>query len=185
LHIVEDGPVTDTLNPYASPKASLNPQSSENLWRDGKILVMRHASTLPPNCVKCNEPAKLPLKERKIYWHQPWLYIFALFGLLPYAVMALIVRKQATIAPGLCPVHGKHRLLGIALGWGGSLLALSLLFLGGRYDYCALMVAAFLGALIAGLILTRILQPQRIDKDFIRLKGCCQAFLDRFPEFHG
>ena len=180
--------MTDTLNPFAPPKASLDPLSGENLWRDGKILIMRQGSTLPPRCVKCNEPAELPIKRRKVYWHEPWIYVLAIFCLLLYALIALFVRKQAMIAPGLCPVHRKRYWFGIALGWGGSTLALFLMFLGGTYDHFALIVlgmVVFLGMILAGIILTRILQPDRIDKDFVRLKGCCQAFLDTLPQFHG
>ena len=180
--------MADLSNPYAPPKASLDPRSTENLWRDGKILVMRPGSQLPPRCVKCNAPAELPLKSRQVYWHPPWVYLFAVLALLLYPIVAVLVRQRATFAPGLCPVHRHRRWLGIALGWGGSATALLLMFLGGTYDYSALMVLGlllFLGAILAGIILTHLLQPERIDQDFIRLKGCGPAFLDTFPQFHG
>ena len=178
----------DTLNPYAPPNASLDPRSGENLWRDGKVLVMRPGSILPPRCVKCNEAAELPIKQRKFYWHEPWIYVFAITCLLIYALVCLVARKQAVLGPGLCPVHRKRRWLGIALGWGGSLLALFLMFLGGTYNYFALLVIGlvlFLGAILAGFLLSRLIQPARIDPDFVRLKGCGRPFLDSLPQFHG
>jgi len=179
--------MADPLNPYAPPHASLDPQGPESLWRDGNVLVMRPGSTLPPRCVKCNEPAELPLKPRKVYWHQPWVYIL-LLNLLVYALVALILRKRAVLAPGLCPRHRRHRWFGIALGWGGSLCALGLMYLGATQDIFALVVlglTALLGSVIAGVILARVVNPSRIDKDFVRLRGCGQAFLESLPPFHG
>ncbi len=175
------------LNPYAPPRASLGPQGTEGLWRDGKVLVLRPGSPLPPRCVKCNEPAELPLKPRKVYWHQPWVYILLLNPLV-YAIVALILRKHAVLAPGLCSLHRQRRRLGIALGWGGSLFALGLMYLGATQEIFALVVfglAALLGAVITGVILAPLPNPERIDQDFVRLKGCGQAFLESLTPFHG
>lgn len=181
-------PMPEPLNPFAPPKASLDPQSAESLWRDGRVLVMRPDSPLPTRCVKCNAPALLPLKRRKLYWHPGWVYLLVLLNPLIYLIAALIVRKHATLSPGLCDVHRKRHWLGIAVGWGGSLLALFLMFLGATYEYCSVAVIGmilFLGAVVAGILVARVLQPERIDKDFIRLKGCGQAFLDTLPQFYG
>lgn len=180
--------MSDPLNPYAPPKASLDPQSPESLWRDGKVLVVRPDSPLPARCVKCNAPAHLPLKRRKMYWHPAWVYLLLFLSPLIYIIVALIVRKCATLSPGLCDAHRRRHWLGIALGWGGSLLALLLMFLGATYEYCSMAVIGmilFLGAIVAGIILARVLQPERIDKDYIRLRGCGQAFLDTLPPFYG
>jgi hypothetical protein len=178
----------DAGNPYAPPKASLDPRMEDGPWRDGKILVMRQGSALPPRCVKCNEPAELPIQRQTVYWHEPWIYVFAVTCLLVYALVSLVMRRRAILAPGLCRIHRKRRWLGIAMGWGGSMAALVLMFLGGSNDFLPLLWiggAMLLVAITAGLLLGRVLLPARIDKDLVRLKGCSQGFLDTLPVFHG
>lgn len=175
-------------NPFAPPKASLSPANPEGIWRDGKILVLTPGSVLPPRCVKCNAPAVQPQRKRKIYWHQPWIYLLVLLNVLIYLIVALIVRKQATVAPGLCPTHRRRYWIGIAVGWSGVPLGLLLAIASAATDECLwgiLGLIVFLAALVAGIILSRIVLAERIDKDFVRLKGCGRAFLESFPEFHG
>jgi hypothetical protein len=177
----------EALNPYAPPKASLDPSFTEDLWRDGKILVLRNGSHLPDRCIKCNGPAVTPMKRRKVYWHHPALY--ALLVSWPiYLIVALIVRKSAAVAPGLCSVHRTRRWIGIAVGWGGLLLSILLMIVGGGSENGLLVLAGlilFLTALVAAVLLSRLIFPQRIDQDFVRLKGCGKAFLDSLPEFRG
>jgi hypothetical protein len=178
----------DPMNPFAPPKASLDPISLEGYWRDGKVLVLRPGCSLPPRCVKCNAPAEMPMKSRKVYWHPPWLYSLVVLAIPIYLIVALITRKQAKVAPGLCALHRKRYWQGIGVGWGGLLLGILLIVASAALDDCFLAVLGALlcfGAIVAGIILSRILLPVGIDKDFVRLKGCGQAFLDSLPEFHG
>lgn len=193
--------MTERPNPYAPPKVPLNPYAPPHarlertldaggggLWRDGKVLVLRPGGALPPRCVKCNAPAETPVKSRKIYWHRPVIYFFILLNLLIYAIAALIARKQATVSPGLCTEHRKRRQLGLAIGWGGALLGLAMLFGGLAMESGAvagLGLFPLLGSLIAGPLLARIVVPVRIDTDYVRLKGCGDAFLAGLPTFPG
>lgn len=175
-------------NPYAPPKASLDPPSAESIWRDGKTLVLRAGAELPPRCVKCNAPAAGRLKQRTVYWHQPWVYVLVLLNVLIYLVVALILRKRAKVAPGLCARHRRHRWLGFAAGWGGTLLSLVTLVAGLSADSGPLLAvsgALLLVALVTGILLTRIVYPERIDREFVRLKGCGSAFLETLPTFRG
>src|SRR3954470_9082332 len=52
----------DTINPYQSPSIPaelLEPQwPAGGAYRDGSYLVLHHASTLPPICVKTGRPAE-------------------------------------------------------------------------------------------------------------------------------
>lgn len=175
-------------NPFAPPKASLSPASPEGIWRDGRILVLTPGSALPPRCIKCNAPALQPQKPRKVYWHQPWIYLLILLNVLIYLIVALIVRKQAVVAPGLCPNHRRRHWIGIAVGWSSLPLFFAMVIASAATDECLwgiLGLVAFLAALVTGIILSRIVLADRIDADFVRLKGCGNAFLDSFPEFHG
>jgi hypothetical protein len=42
-----------------------------------------------------------------------------------------------------------------------------------------------LGSVIGGLIFARIVHAKKIDKSYVRLKGCGIAFLDSLPPFSG
>src|SRR5579872_5285818 len=110
----------DQHNPYAPSRASLAGAAvaatdAGGTWRDGAVLVLSREASLPPRCVRCNEPADEPTKSRKVYWHSPWLYLLILFNLIIYAIVAAIVRKKAVVAPGLCSAHKKRRRIGITI----------------------------------------------------------------------
>ncbi|MFO0886166.1 MAG: hypothetical protein U0894_18620 [Pirellulales bacterium] len=73
---------SEELNPYAAP-AELEAEdkaiadlmqmvkASEGLWRDGKFLIIRRGSVLPPICVKTGIPAKRYLEV--VIWNRTWL----------------------------------------------------------------------------------------------------------------
>ncbi len=179
--------MSETYNPYAPPKASLEPNDIDGVWRDGKVLVMRQGSSLPCRCVKCNAQTLSPSKSKKVYWHHPAIYILVPFWVIIYLIVALIARKQASINPSLCPIHKKRRLVSLLAGWGGSILGLIFAIFGGMRDNCGLMSVAFvlfLASLIVGFIISRVLYPQRIDNTYVYLKGCGETFLDSLPQFH-
>ncbi len=179
--------MADTFNPYAPPSASLEP-AGDGPWRDGKALVLRPGTPLPPRCVKCNAPVDVPAKKRKVYWHHPALYLLVLVAVLLYLIVAVIVRKQADVNPALCRDHQKRRWLGIAVGWVGGLLGVVVAVLGISQDSCGIMALGgtlFLGTIIAGMTLARVVYPERISRDFVRLRGCGTAFLDSLPGFPG
>ena len=39
------------------------------------------------------------------------------------------------------------------------------------------------GAIVVAIIGTRIVIPKRIDKQFLRLRGCGEEFLETLPQF--
>jgi hypothetical protein len=183
-------PMTEPFNPYAAPSANLNPQSAgEGCWRDEKVVVMAREGSLPSRCVKCNAPAETPIKERRIYWHHPGLYLLVIFpGLLIYAIVALIVRKKASISPGLSQIHQRKRNIGLALGWIGGLGGPVMMVMSLSLDSCGLGffgLALFFVGLIAGMVLARNLYADHIDDSYVRLKGAGPDFLASLPDFHG
>ena len=180
----------DAFNPYAPPSASLEGgnHAEGGVWRDGKVLVLRSGASLPDRCVKCNEPAQAPTKERKVYWHHPWAYVLILANILIYAIVASLIRKKAIVNPGLCQAHKKKRATGLWIGWGGGLTGALLLFGAGVNEHPAMAtlgVLLLLASLVAAIVLTRIVFPQRIDPEIIRLRGCGPAFLDSLPAMRG
>lgn len=177
--------MSDLHNPYAPPRAALDSGGSGGVWRLGKSVVMHLGAELPHRCVKCNAPAEEPIKERTLYWHTPALYLIALVALLIYAIVALIVRKKATVAPGLCTTHRKRRNLWIAVGCLGPVAGLALAIQAGTGDNCGGMAAGILlllVSLVTALLMARIVYAERIEGDYVRLRGCGEAFLASLPE---
>src|SRR5690349_19000028 len=96
------------INPYAAPQvvnAEVVPgptpvQGFPGLWRQGNVLVMHKQAPLPPICLKSGLPATQWLR-RNLQWHEPWLALTILAGVLVYVIIALIMTKRATILIGL------------------------------------------------------------------------------------
>jgi len=183
----------DKHNPYAPSRASLaaaavTPTASGGTWRDGTVLILTPEASLPSRCVRCNEPSEEPTKSRRIYWHSPWLYLLILANILIYAVVAVIVRKKAVVAPGLCSAHKKRRRTGIAVAWTLLIAGLALMLMGIESGKAVVAVVGLLLILVALLVstnVTRIVRAKRIDTQYIQLKGCGAAFLDSMPPFAG
>lgn len=184
----------DKHNPYAPSRASLAgaattpAEGSGGAWRDGTVLVLSPDASLPHRCVKCNEPAEEPTKSRRVYWHSPWIYLLILINILIYAVVALIVRRRAVIAPGLCSTHKSRRRTGMAISWTLLLAGAALMFMGVRSSSPGAGLGGVLLILVGVVVsssVTRILRAKRIDARYVRLKGCGAAFLDSVPPFSG
>lgn len=161
-----------SANPYSPPKAALEAHASGDYWRDGKHVMLRPGTTLPPRCVKCNEAAVQPMKLRKLYWHHSAWYLLVFVNIVIYAIVALIVRRKAEVTYGVCAKHTKRRWMYIAIGWGGFFLGLLLIVV---HPLVGMIVA--LAAILTGLFGARLAYPARITKEEVRLGGCCEAFL--------
>jgi hypothetical protein len=186
----------DDPNPYAPSRASLTatePVSSAAgntviaVWRDGDVLITLVGAEMPRRCVKCNGPADQPTKARKVYWHHPGLYFLALVNVIIYAIVAAVVRRNAWVSAGLCMEHKKRRRLALISAWTGSLSGIVLIYLGMASSWgvwgSLLGFLLILGSVIGGLIFARIVHAKKIDKTYVRLKGCGTAFLDSLPPF--
>jgi len=182
-------------NPYAPSKASLGSRSgnadvssSVSVWRDGKTVITLHDAALPARCVKCNEPADQPTKERTLYWVHPAVYLLIFAGGLILLIVYLVVRKKAEVNPGLCDPHKKRRLGALAYGWlgffGGFFLAVG----GGTADSPAVLVLGLLmmvSAIVVGMIWGRLIYVKKITKDEVKLAGFSSAYLDDLPDYPG
>jgi hypothetical protein len=187
----------DERNPYAPTRASLERGTASAqahnapVWRYGAVLVMAPGASLPHRCVKCNEPADQPTAERKVYWHHPGIYALIILNLLIYLIVALIVRKQAIVSPGLCVQHKKRRRNALLVAWLGVVLGLASFVAAARdtsSDGPALALAGILlilAGLLWGIIVGRVVYAKRIDRAYVRLKGCGVPFLESLPPFEG
>jgi hypothetical protein len=175
-----------TTNRYAPPKAVVEDRGDDaGMWREGKLLVLRKDAHFPDRCIKCNAPSVAPKRRRRLTWHSPWLYLLLFLAVLLYAIVAMLVQKRAVVELGLCERHQKRVLWGRLIGWGG--LALELLLVGAAistndpaYGVAALFV--LLPWTIASIVVNRLVLAQRIDDQFVRLKGCGPEFLRSLPE---
>lgn len=187
-------PFADDLNPYAAPREAgyLPPQQLgmttpfAGLWRDGNILVMHKLAPFPDICLKSNEPATRRLK-RSLTWHHPAAYLAILAHVFIYVVIALIIRKTATIQIPLTDEWYARRQRRMLFSWGGALLSIALfvasLFAIEREAWApfVLIGAIFLllGMMIYGQRACRLVWPKRMTDDYIWLKGVHPDYLAR------
>ena len=156
---------------------------SEGLvWRDGKILVMRKDAMLPLRCVKTNEPVE-KLTVKNMAWHPPWVLALLLVGLVPCIIVLVCVQKKARIQIGFSKSAISTRRKAIAVGWLGFLAGIALFFAGAVVSgwVAAFGLLVFLVTSIYACIRCRLVSPQRIDDQYVYLKGCGPAYLDAFP----
>jgi len=158
------------------------------VWRDKSKLVMSKGAELPDRCVKCNAPSQEPKLKKKLSWHHPAIYLLIFVALLIYFIVAMIVRKTATVELGLCDEHrSKHRrnILTtwalILLGVGGFVLAVIV------EDTTFLLVGILLifAGIIYGVVTIRIVWPAMIDDKFAWVKGVNKDYLDELPQWPG
>jgi hypothetical protein len=159
----------------------------QTIWRDKTTLVMTKEAPLPNRCVKCNEPTAERLK-RKLTWHHPALYLTILISVLVYAVIAMVVRKTATVHVGLCDEHLNTRRRNLAITWIMGIVGVLCLPLAGVMEEVMLVFVGLLliiATAIYGSITLRVVVPTKIDNDFVWLKGVNSDFLQEFPQWHG
>lgn len=178
--VLEDG--------YVLPPPPSVGTAGPGVWRDEAKLVVGKDVPLPPRCVKCNAPAPGRRLKKKLTWHHPLFFLLIFVGFLVYFIVAMFVRKTATVELGLCEEHmAKHqRNLWITaslilFGTLGMVLALivgenSLLFVG---------ILSVLAGIIFGVSVLKVVSPARIDNKFAWLKGVNKDYLAMLPQWPG
>ena len=180
-----------TLNPYQPPVSRLSEALSAELggdcWRDGKDLVVRPGCTLPARCIKCKEPAELPLRHARFYWHHPALYLVVFAGLVLYLVIALFVRRRTPVTLGLCARHLRRRRANLAVASVGVTLGLGVIAMGVQRDVLPVTfagIALMLASLMFGIVGSRLLVVTRIGENYTRFRGAGADFLATLPAFY-
>ena len=173
-----------------TPQQSYFPPPTHGMntvWRNNSVLVMTKQALLPNRCIKCNAPADEQLK-RKLTWHHPALYLLALASLLIYVVVAMVVRKTATVNIGLCEDHSSARRRNIAITWAlglasGAGFVVAIMLEDGTF--AVLGIFLLLATAIYGIVTLRVVVPTKIDDYFVWLKGIDTNYLQQFPEWRG
>jgi len=159
----------------------------QTIWRDKSTLVMTKEALLPDRCVKCNEPAGERLK-RKLTWHHPALYLTILISILVYAILAMVIRKTATVNVGLCDDHLSTRRRNLAITWILGIACvlcfpLAVMLDDGTPVFVALLL--LFATAIYGVVTLRVVVPSKIDNHFVWLKGVNSDYLQEFPQWQG
>jgi hypothetical protein len=170
---------------YAGPQRG----TSSGVFRDGNLLVVADGSELPAACVKCGQPAHAQPFRRTFYWHQPAIYLTIFAGVLVYVIVALCVRKSATIRFSMCDGHRASRRNGMIAGAVLALFGVFLFFAYGMdafYDFRGGLIPFGILSFIVGLIVaalsSRSLSPQKIENRYIAFTGVSKRFLAQLPD---
>ena len=169
--------------PYFPPPS----HGFDTIWRSKALLVMRKEASLPNRCIKCNAPTAERLK-RKLQWHHPALYLLILISILVYAVVAMVVRKTATVDVGLCKEHLESRRLSLIITLLLALVSIASFVAAVQFESGGLFLAAIglvLAAVIYGIVTLRVVVPTKIDEHLVWLKGINPDYLQEFPEWQG
>jgi hypothetical protein len=173
-----------------TPEQPYFPPPSHNfntIWRSQALLVMTKDASLPNRCVKCNAPTADRLK-RKLQWHHPALYLLIVISILVYAIVAMVVRKTATVNLGLCQEHRESRKLSIVITVLLAVVAMLSSIAAVQFEMPLLGLLAFvlvIAAAVYGTITIRVVAPTKIDEHFVWLKGIDTSYLQEFPEWNG
>ncbi|MCI0465315.1 MAG: hypothetical protein L0Z62_50985 [Gemmataceae bacterium] len=62
---------------------------------------------LPRVCMRCGTAATME-RKKTFAWHPPWVFILLLAGLLPFAIVAIVLTKRMTVYAPLCEAHRNH-----------------------------------------------------------------------------
>jgi hypothetical protein len=126
-------------------------------------------------------------ENRSVHWHPPAYYLLVCAGLLLYAIVALIVRKTATLHLGICEEHKNKRRRSIAIAWSLVAAAIVLLVVSALTNegaFAGVAVLLILGAIIFGIVTTQLVAPVKIDQQgVVWLKGVPPAFLEGLPPY--
>lgn len=190
------------INPYSSPLSDENviqatlaepPLAGPWVFRKGNQLVMHKGADLPDRCVKSNQPANGLRLRRNLSWHHPLIFLTLFIGILIYVILAIVLRKQATIYVGLSKPWFRKRRRAILIGWGLALLGIAIMvgsFVmitdpNGHPSWIGwgLLIGLFvlLGGIINGIIGSQIVRPARITDDYVWLKGVHPDYLADLP----
>ncbi len=170
---------------------------TNQIWRQGRLLVMEKEAKLPFICVMTNQPALFWLTV-KMYWHPPIVYVLLIFPCL-YLLSGFFFQNVAMIEVGLGEKTAARRFRLFAGSLSMTMLAIlqfaAVFWLGSRHMgrthrdgllwVLALNGVLCVAAAIACAVLAKVVSPARITATHVFVKGCHPDFLARFPEFPG
>lgn len=169
-------------------EGSTAPGNSRLIWRRKREIVLNKDTPFPDRCVCCNAPTNGFKLKRELSWHPPAYYILIVVSLLIYIIVAMIIRKKATLHIGLCDAHRAARKRTILIASLSAVLGLILLIAAAFVENGTLALVGILlllGGGIYGAVKAPIISATKIEGDLVSFKGAGQPFLDTLPEWNG
>jgi hypothetical protein len=158
-------------------------------WRDRNRLVVAIGHALPERCLRCNGNCEGYRLKRELYWHHPAYYLTLFLSPIIYVLVAILIRKKAKVELPLCPEHRRQRTMRLGACWGVAAVACFLIFLvagstglgdlAGWLIFTAILL--LFGAIVAGVIFVRVVEPVRITATHLFLKGARKMYLAELP----
>lgn len=161
---------------------------SGGIYRHGKEVVVHKNAMMPERCVKCNDHIfgyeAGGFVQQKYRWHSPLIYI-ALISPLIYLILAVVLSRNATLDVPLCRKHLENKKsVGTNLSITGGVAAFAIFFFGAMgYAGFAFLIflAAIIGLPLAYTYLYKPLQVNKIENDYVYLKGVSEEYISQLP----
>jgi len=172
-------PLPTPVVPYATP-VGIGTQAHYQVVWSGRELMIPDGASIADRCVRCGDPSDGRPFKRRLSWHPGALYLLILFpGLLIYLIVAMFVRKRATIYVGLCERHRRQRRTMMAVAGGVLLAAIALFFMAANStddDLIRMIVPAGIAGAVTSLVMAMVISkqlgyPGRIRPPFVWLKN--------------
>jgi hypothetical protein len=159
---------------------------------EGDRVTISKFAWWPACCVKCGAMAGLQPRVQKYAWVPPWTYLIVPLGLLPAAIVQLVLTKRAALTHPVCAacngrwtmanVGWRLSLLGPLFGGIGVVIAgasansNALMALGGLLFFPGILIFPILAHFL--LVRPRTLRALFIDDNVIKLAGVSAPALD-------
>lgn len=161
---------------------------SQGAWKSNQYLVVHKNGILPDRCVKCNDGVTAHRNghnvRQKYRWHNPLVYI-ALISPLIYIILASVLSQTVYINLPMCGKHLEERETVKNYLVGGGVFAFLAVFFFGYFGAVGLAILMGLGS-IFGITMVyefmyKPLNINKIENDYIYLKGADKSFLESLP----
>lgn len=174
----------DQNNPYSAPAAEIRqlapPVDGQIHKRDGLLLVPL-GSELPAICLFTGKVGTGKYIDRTLVWVSPWLYLLILVNWLILLIVYVIVKKQGRLKYFVDDTVLARRKKVMLISWLVAIGMAALMAAGIVFELPALIGPPILGLLIVllvGLVKFPKLKINRIDKQYIHLKGVPEQAMD-------
>jgi hypothetical protein len=149
---------------------------------------------MPRVCMRCGAESEL-FRSQTFAWMPPWVHVLLFFGLLPWVIVALILRKTMRVEAPVCRRHANHwraRKLYIWLGllwWIAYGVAVALVVDQVDQDAANVLVGvAVIGGLlwlVVGLLLVHgSIRAGEITNEWMDLVNVHREFAQVWKEIH-
>jgi len=159
-------------------------EPTDQVFRDGRSIVVPKGVHLPPFCVRCGID-EVTMVNRDIVWLNPLFYLSLILGPGALLIVYLIARKKVRLSVPLCAHHrnlaNRMRVAtAVFLCSGPVAVALMVTFRSpNSAGWGLVMILIILRCGMITLRLQRPLTASRIDDDRATFEGACDTFLSR------